>query len=237
MTQLVFLHGPGAGGCAQSFRYQLEHFKGSLAPELPGHLSGTSCPNVERYTEWVRGWLWAQGHQRDLVLVGFTLGASIALQYGLDYPEEVKGLVLMTAAMRAKGIKPEVFANRLQAAKDPAVLEKWLDTMREAMHFIDPAVREEMIAWHRKVGPRSQHDDLAAMEAFDVSDRIGTLKPRLLLIRGTERHVIPGDFDGDIHRAVPGSSMLSLPKSGHFPMAEHPTAVNRAIEEFLLTLG
>jgi len=102
MTQLVFIHGPGAGACAEGFAYQLDHFPGSLAPTLPGHLSGKSCPNVERYAEWLRGWLWARDCQTDLVLVGFTLGACIALQYGLDYPEEVKGLVLMTVAMRPK---------------------------------------------------------------------------------------------------------------------------------------
>ena len=236
MTQLVFIHGPGAGGCAQAYRHQLEHFKGSIAPNLPGHLSGRSCSGVEAYTEWLRGWLWAQGHRSDLVLVGFTLGALMALQFGLDYPEEVKGLVLMTAAMRPKGINPEVFANRLRAAEDPATLEGWLDTMRSAMNYIDPVFREELIVWHRKVGPRSQYDDLKMMEEFDVRDRIGTLKPRLLLIQGMDRHVAPGDFEGEIHRAVPGSSLLSLPKSGHFPMAEQPVVVNRAIEEFMAKL-
>ena len=95
MAQLVFLHGPGAGACADAFQHQLRHFPGSLAPTLPGHLVGKPCPTVERYTEWVRGWLWAQGHRRDLVLVGYTLGACIALQYGLDYPDEVRGLVLI----------------------------------------------------------------------------------------------------------------------------------------------
>ena len=73
-------------------------FRASVAPTLPGHLEGTRCPDVASYTEWVRGWLWAQGLNKDLVLVGYTLGASIALQYGLDYPDEVKGLVLMTVA-------------------------------------------------------------------------------------------------------------------------------------------
>jgi pimeloyl-ACP methyl ester carboxylesterase len=90
MPQLVFIHGPGAGACADAYHYQLEHFAGSVAPHLPGHLEGTRCPDVARYTEWVRGWLWAQRMNKDLVLVGYTLGASIGLQYGLDYPEEVK---------------------------------------------------------------------------------------------------------------------------------------------------
>ena len=99
MPQLVFIHGPGAGACADAFEPQLKHFPGSVAPTLPGHLEGTRCPDVVRYTEWVRGWLWAQGMKKDLVLCGYTLGASIALQYGLDYPDEVRGLIIMTVAV------------------------------------------------------------------------------------------------------------------------------------------
>ena len=102
MNQMIFIHGPGAGGCGESFVHQLKHYPGSLAPTLPGHLEGKPCANVERYTEWLRGWLWSQGKRQDLVLVGFTLGACIALEYGLDYPDEVKALVLMTVAMRPK---------------------------------------------------------------------------------------------------------------------------------------
>ncbi|MDH3445417.1 MAG: alpha/beta hydrolase, partial [Deltaproteobacteria bacterium] len=102
MTQMVFIHGPGAGGCAESFVHQLKHYPGSLAPDLPGHLEGQPCANVERYTDWVRGWLWSKGKREDLVLVGYTLGGCIALQYGLDYPDEVKALVLMTTGMRPR---------------------------------------------------------------------------------------------------------------------------------------
>ena len=92
MTQLVFLHGPGVGACADAFHYQIGYFPKGVAPTLPGHLEGVPCPDVARYTDWVRGWLWAQGLKSDLVLVGYTLGACIALQYGLDYPDEVNDM-------------------------------------------------------------------------------------------------------------------------------------------------
>lgn len=55
MTQLVFIHGPGAGGCADSYVNQLKHFPGCIAPNLQGHLSGAPCTDVARYTEWLRG--------------------------------------------------------------------------------------------------------------------------------------------------------------------------------------
>ena len=133
MPQLVFLHGPGAGACADAYFYQLRHFPKSVAPTLPGHLEGTRCADVVRYTEWVRGWLWAQGLKTDLVLVGYTLGASIALQYALDYPEEVKGLVIMTVAARPKVRSPETYEMRLRALEDPKAYEEWLDYQRPCL--------------------------------------------------------------------------------------------------------
>src|SRR5512134_1125200 len=138
MSQLVFLHGPGAGACADGYDYQRKHFPDSVAPNLPGHLEGTRCPDVARYTEWVRGWLWAQGRNQDLVLVGYTLGASIALQYGLDYPDEVKGLVIMTVAARPKTRPAGAYEMRLRAAESPKAYEEWLDYQRHAMTLVEP---------------------------------------------------------------------------------------------------
>jgi pimeloyl-ACP methyl ester carboxylesterase len=233
MTQLVFIHGPGAGGCAEAFRDQLEYFPGSLAPTLPGHPAGAPCVSVERYTDWLRGWLWAQGHRQNLVLVGFTLGACIALQYGLDYPEEVQGLVLMTVAMRPKQREQGAYDFRLRAAEDPVVYERWIDAMREAMHFVEPNRREQLIACHRQVGPRSQHHDFVVIDRFDVRDRIGSLKPPLLLIRGTDDALSVEEYEREIHEALPGSQYLTFRRAGHFPMAEQPEAVNRGIKAFL----
>ena len=122
MTQMVFIHGPGAGGCAESFVYQLEHYLGSLAPTLPGHPEGAACTSVERYAEWLRGWLWSQGKRKELVLVGYTLGGCIALQYALDYPDEVKALVLMTTGMRPRERAPGGVGAALESHGESRVL-------------------------------------------------------------------------------------------------------------------
>jgi pimeloyl-ACP methyl ester carboxylesterase len=236
MAQLVFLHGPGAGACADAYYHQLRHFAKSVAPTLPGHLEGSPCPDVARYTEWVRGWLWAQGLKKDLVLVGYTLGASIALQYGLDYPEEVKGLVIMTVAARPKVRAPGTYELRLRAPEDPKVYEEWFGYQRNAMHLVEPELRERLMERHRQVGPISQYNDLMAIDIFDVRDRIASLKPKLLLLRGLQDHGNPPEYEKEIHEAVPGSKYVKLDDAGHFPPTEIPQKVNRLIEEFVATL-
>jgi len=236
MPQLVFLHGPGAGACADAWFYQRKQFPASIAPTLPGHLEGAPCPDVARYTEWVRGWLWAQGCNKDLVLVGYTLGASIALQYGLDYPEEVKGLVLMTVAARPKVRAPGTYELRLNAVKDPKVYEDWVAFQRHAMKFVEPGFRERLMERHRQVGPMSQYHDLKAIDAFDVQARIATLKPKLLLLRGLEDPNNPPKYEKEMHETIPGSRYVELSGAGHFPPMELPDKVNALIEEFIASL-
>jgi pimeloyl-ACP methyl ester carboxylesterase len=233
MPQLVFIHGPGAGGCSDAYTHQRSHFPESVAPDLPGHLAGARCADVARYAEWVRGWLWGQGRNKDLVLVGYTLGASIALQYGLDYPEEVKGLVVMTVAMRPKVRPPGTYELRLRAAQDAQAYEEWLAFQRKAMHLVEPGLRERLMARHREVGPISQYHDLKTIDAFDVRDRIATLKPKLLLLRGLRDHGSPPPYEKEIHAAVRGSQYIELPDAGHFPPTEIPEKVNALIEDFM----
>jgi pimeloyl-ACP methyl ester carboxylesterase len=233
VMQMVFIHGPGAGGCAESFAYQLKYYPGGLAPTLPGHPEGTPCANVERYTEWLRGWLWSKGKRKDLVLVGYTLGGCIALQYGLDYPDEVKALVLMTTGMRPRERPPAALEFRLKAAADSKTYREWLETMEHQFLFMNRELGLHFVECHRKVGPLSQYRDFLALDHFDVRERIHTLKPPLLLIRGVDDPASTPEYEREIHEAVPGSQYLKLKNAGHFPFAERPEEVNRAIDEFL----
>ena len=237
MPQIVFIHGPGAGGCADAWVNQLSAFPGSVAPTLPGHLEGTRCADVKGYVEWVRGWLWAQDLASDLVLCGYTLGAAIALQYGLDYPDEVKALALTTLAIRASGPPPGRAELRLRAAAgDQAAYDEWFAFQREAMRWVEPALREHLMERHRQVGPLSQYHDLMAIWTYDAQERIAELKPKLLLVRGADDANSPHDREREIHEAVPGSRYERLEQAGHFPATERPAEFNRLLRELVASL-
>ena len=78
--------------------------------------------------------------------------ACIALQYGLDYPEEVQGLVLMTVAMRPKH---ESKARMTFAPpRTPVVYDRWIDAIG-GVHFVSPSLARALIVCHRQVEPRS----------------------------------------------------------------------------------
>jgi len=115
-------------------------------------------------------------------------------------------------------------------------MEDWVAFQRTAMHLVEPGLRERLMERHRQVGPISQYNDLMAIDAFDVRDRIGTLKPKLLLLRGLRDHGNPPEYEKEIHEAVPGSKYITLPDAGHFPPTEIPDKVNALIEDFVATL-
>ena len=139
----------------------------------------------------------------------------------------------MTVAMRPKERAPGALEFRLNAAKDEKVHQEWLDAMRHVMMFIEPDLRERLIDCHRKVGPMSQYNDLVTIDKFDVRDRIGELKAPLVLVRGVDDPGKPAEYELEIHQAVPGCKYIKLEEAGHFPMAERPDDVNRAIEELM----
>ena len=60
----------------------------------------------------------------------FHLGACIALEYGLDYPDGVKALVLMTVAMRPKERPRSALELWLNAAQDAEINRQWLELSR-----------------------------------------------------------------------------------------------------------
>jgi pimeloyl-ACP methyl ester carboxylesterase len=139
----------------------------------------------------------------------------------------------MTVAMRPKEQPCSAVELRLKAAEDAEIQKKRSDLNRHNMMFIDPALRERLVECHRKVGPMSQYHDFTVIDQFDVRERIHTLKPPLLLIRGADDPGSPPEYELEIHRAVPGSQYLKLNQAGHFPMAEKPEEFNQAIDEFL----
>ena len=70
------------------------------------------------------------------------------------------------------------------------------------------------------------------IDAFDVRDRISTLKPKLLLLRGVDDPGKPPEYEKEIHEAVPGSRYVKLSGAGHFPPTEKPAEVNKLLEEY-----
>jgi len=112
--KLLFIHGAGGGG--EEWIYQTEYFKDSVAISLPGHYQGEPASSIEGYVDWLRGYTRRQRY-RDFILAGHSMGGAIALLYGLRYPSQTRGLILIGTGARLR-VLPALLAQLEAMAND-----------------------------------------------------------------------------------------------------------------------
>jgi len=95
-----------------------------------------------------------QGLNKDLVLVGYTLGASIAPAVRLDYPDEVKGIVIMTSRRGPRRGRRHLRDARARCGRSKPT--KMAGVNRHAMFLVEQACVSDCWSRHRQIGPLSQ---------------------------------------------------------------------------------
>jgi proline iminopeptidase len=70
------------------------------------------------------------------------------------------------------------------------------------------------------------------LKSFEVADTLPSIKVPTLITVGDHDHCAPW-LSQEMHRAIRGSQLLILPKSGHMTFVDQPEMYNRAIRNFL----
>jgi pimeloyl-ACP methyl ester carboxylesterase len=227
--QLIFIH--GSGGCRESWRYQVEYFKGADAINLPGHPDGDLLPTIAEYAEWLHGYIQEKAYQ-DVVLVGHSLGGGISLQYALDYPGHVAGIVTVGSGGRLR-VRPKFIELLEKAVVDPS---PWERRSRSNYGAIDPDLAEVMRRREIENTPAAFLNDMKACDRFDILDRIERISTPLLAIVGEADDMTPPKYSLFMADKLPNARAVVIPGGGHMVFAEKPDLLNHDIEEFLDTL-
>lgn len=227
--QLIFIH--GSGGSKESWFYQTRHFKDSVAIDLPGHPEGKLIPSIEGYVEWLRGFVQDMGFC-DLVLVGHSLGGGIALLYALRYLGDVRAIVTVGSGARLR-VHPAFLADLEKAIRDPAAYE---NTPSPAFDLIAPDLAAILKRRSLENGPASTLNDLKACDRFDIMDRIDQIKIPTLALCGDQDIMTPPKYSHFLAGRMPKAKAVVIEGGTHMVFAEKPDEVNRAIDDFILTI-
>jgi len=121
-VKLLFI--PGSGSARAGWVYQAEYFTDLEVVVSPGHPEGEPCLSIDDYVEWLRDYI-HQRHYQDVVLAGHSMGGAFAQLYGLNYPKEVKALVLIGTGARLR-VLPALLAALEGMVADEAAWRKYL---------------------------------------------------------------------------------------------------------------
>lgn len=228
--KLIFI--PGSGNTSTVWRYQNEYFADSVAINLPGHPEGDPCTSVEEYADWLHRYSHDEAYA-ETVLVGHSMGGAIAQTYALNYPDDVKGLVLVGTGARLR-VNPQTLEFIEAGIDDPA---GWIrDFVTPHYSMVAPQLRELVIKKVAEVGPRVQLSDFWCCDRFDIMDRIHQIQTPALIVCGTEDQMTPVKYSQYLAGKIAGSRLAIIEGGTHYVFMEKPDEVNRAIEDFISTL-
>ena len=162
-------------------------------------------------------------------ILGFSNGASIALQVAIRHPALVRKLVFASAMTKRDGARPELweFMARADVSNMPQPL-------KDAFLKVTPDVQKL----------RAMHDkDAQRMRQFeDVPDAsLKSLRAAMLIVVG-DHDVVTIEHAVELSRQIPGARLLVLPGGhgdylGEAVMSQrhtrYPELTARLIEEFL----
>jgi len=194
--------------------------------------------SLERWADDLVGLLDALGVEHP-VLVGHSLGASIALKVALEYPAKVRALALIGADATLSNLAPRMLASAERI--ESMGMEKWVaEFWSKNPPFSSRSLEREpaILAEYRDLVLANDPLDYvrqcrAIAVAEDLSGRLGDVtQPALVLIGAKDDRTLP-EHGRALAERLGDARVVELPDVGHTLPLEAPDAVAAAVSTFL----
>ena len=211
-----------------------------LAPPLPGFDGHPRLPepSMDAYALDLLKILDAERIERA-IFCGLSLGGYVLFGMLRQAPERVAGLVL--ADTRTSVDTPERLAARVRSIetarqRGPAAIadEMIPGLLGPTTRATQPAVADDVRRLIESQTAEAIADGLQAMMTRPDSAPVLTrVHVPTLIIVGSEDTITPVSDAEAMHRAIPGSRMVTIPAVGHMSNMEAPREFNEELLEFL----
>lgn len=239
---LVLLHGWGMhGGIWGPWLHRLAHAHRLHVVDLPGHGRSADVPlrSLDDMVEQVAAVLPAE----PVAMLGWSLGALVALELARTRAAEISRLVLVAATPRftmapdwPAGVEASVlarFGDELGAAYR-LTLQRFLTLQlrgTDAGRHVLAAMRAELFAR----GTPTREALAAGLEILRITDlraSLAAIAPPTLVIAGERDTLVPIDASRFVAARLPHGELLALSNAAHVPFLSHPHEVADAVLRF-----
>ena len=215
---VLLIHGAGAGSAIWSMTLaRIARTAHAVAIDLPGHgpsERGDGPLDLARYRDAV-GLLAATLCLGPSVLVGHSMGALVAVDAALTWPDKVRALVLVAGAPRLP-VHDELMS-LLQA--DPEAARVWL-----ADHGLSPRAKPGLRRGFLSAGPAAPPEvvraDFELVRDTDLTSRLSQVPCPITWLDGADDRIVPTASRGQ----RPGE-IVTVPDAGHLLPIEAPAAI------------
>lgn len=160
---------------------------------------------------------------------GVSLGGAVGLHLAVHHPDRLESLAAICSSAHFGGSAP--WEERAGRVRREGV--EWLAENAPARWFTSGFTVPRLVEDQRTADPEAYAACCDALAAFDLSDRLGGIAVRTLLIAGRQDPATPPPHLREIADAVPASTLVELPGAAHLAPAECPEAVLTALRAHL----
>src|SRR5215475_12596482 len=237
---ILLIHGSGMS--ARSWDMQLQGLPRSLriiALDLPGHGQSDPAPRagVEVYAGAVAHVL-AALECGPVVVVGHSLGGSVAIALAARRPDLVRGLVLIASCVKLPLV--DSVGERVVAYLPGPLRRLLFFSMAKKVLFAPEAPTEAIAITMRELRacrPETLQADVRAARAMDLTAQAAALDVPTLVLSGRRDRLITPTLAERLGALIPGSRLHIVDGAGHMLPLEAADRVNREIVAFVESLA
>lgn len=207
-----------------------------LVYDLPGHGKSDSYHDgkysMERFTDTLAKVLQYSKIDKP-VLIGHSMGGMIALQYAVQYPEKIAGLILVDTSdldpikanktIPLASIIPDIIKNSYALFKSKGTYQ--FDK--------NPQLSENEIlsAGLDCTVPQALEGNFNATNSYDVRQKLNSLNVPILILRGETDALMTQEMNSEMQKRMKNSRLVVIPKYGHNFLIQRPDLLQQTIEQ------
>ena len=246
---LFLLHG------ISSNAHAWDHFADSLcdrfhivAPDQRGHGDtdwATDGYDRDRYVEDFARFVEGLGARR-FVLLGHSMGGSVAVAYAARYPQEVERLVIVDIGPE---VDPAGLRRMGEQRRDPVEEFESVEEVYRLMRSQDPVPPDDMLrhrarfalkrhpngkwTWKYDKALRLPREPDRPGLGGDMWERLTDLRCPTLVVRGERSDILSRETAQGMVAVVPQGSLVEVPGAGHRVPLDNRPGFERAVRQFL----
>jgi pimeloyl-ACP methyl ester carboxylesterase len=225
---VLLLH--GLSDSWRSFQYVLPHLPESIyavAPSMRGHGDSERPEEGYEYSDFATdaAALMDALQIESAIIVGHSLGSSVAKRFAIDYPDRTRGVVLV-ASLNNWPANPAIqgfWEGAIKPMEDPVdpgfVREFQESTVAQPIDesYMDTIVQESL-----KVPARVWKATVIGSVEHDQSGELGKIQAPTLIIWGNQEELAPREDQDEQVEAIPNAELKVYEGVGHAVHWEAP---------------
>ncbi|MFF9155487.1 3-oxoadipate enol-lactonase [Streptomyces sp. NPDC014846] len=156
---------------------------------------------------------------------GVSLGGAVGLHLAVHRPERLTSLAVLCSSAHFGGEAP--WRERAERVRREGL--GWLVESADARWFTAGYSDPRLVRDHCEADPEAYAACCDALAAFDLRDRLADIAVPTLAVAGREDPATPPAHLREIADAVPGATLVELPRASHLAPAQCPRAVLTAL--------